>query len=112
MAIFATRSLVRPRRHIEHPANNNSKRRTSDERQGKDRNQRFRQEGGSRLFRWVALLIGSKNALQDAGFFAGAALLELSGFSGALGVLAGMLLVLLVTAVLLQTGVGKMPADA
>ena len=31
---------------------------------------------GSRLFRWVALLTGSKNALKGAGFFVGAALLD------------------------------------
>ena len=68
-------------------------------------------EGGgeSRLFRWVALLTGSKNALKGAGFFVGAALLDWIGFRGALAVLAGMLLiVLVVTAVLLPSGVGRM----
>ena len=30
-------------------------------------------ESSSRLFRWVALLTGSKNALKGAGFFVGAA---------------------------------------
>jgi predicted MFS family arabinose efflux permease len=65
--------------------------------------------GESRLFRWVALLTGSKNALKGAGFFIGAALLELLGFRGALSVLAGaLLLVLIVTAVLLPSGVGRM----
>ena len=65
--------------------------------------------GESKLFRWVAVLTGSKNALKGAGYFAGAALLELAGFRGALAVLAGMLLiVLVVTAVLLPSGVGKM----
>jgi predicted MFS family arabinose efflux permease len=63
----------------------------------------------SKLFRWVAALTGSKNALKGAGFFVGAALLEWIGFRGALALLAGMLLlVLIVTAVLLPTGVGKM----
>ena len=67
------------------------------------------QGGASRLFKWVALLTGSKNALKGGGFFAGAALLELTGFRGALGILAGMLLlVLVVTAALLPSGVGKM----
>jgi predicted MFS family arabinose efflux permease len=67
--------------------------------------------GGSRLFRWVAVLTGSKNALKGAGFFAGAALLEWIGFRGALAVLAGLLLaVLAVTALLLPAGVGKMKA--
>lgn len=65
--------------------------------------------GESKLFRWVAMLTGSKNALKGAGFFIGAALLEGIGFRGALGVLAGMLLVvLIVTAFLLPSGVGKL----
>ncbi|QFU05068.1 Major Facilitator Superfamily protein [Pseudoalteromonas sp. THAF3] len=36
-----------------------------------------------RLYRWIALLTGSKNALKGAGYFAGGALLSLLGFSGA-----------------------------
>ncbi len=65
--------------------------------------------GNSRLFRYVAILTGSKNALKGAGFFVGAMLLEWIGFRGALALLAGMLLlVLIVTAVLLPSGVGKM----
>ncbi|MEJ2309849.1 MAG: organoarsenical effux MFS transporter ArsJ [Gammaproteobacteria bacterium] len=63
----------------------------------------------SKLFRWVAVLTGSKNALKGAGFFVGAALLEVAGFRGALVLLAGMLLaVLILTALLLPSGVGKM----
>jgi predicted MFS family arabinose efflux permease len=65
--------------------------------------------GESRLFKYVAILTGSKNALKGLGFFVGAALLEWVGFRGALAVLAGMLLgVLITTAVLLPQGVGKM----
>jgi len=65
--------------------------------------------GESKLFRWVAALTGSKNALKGGGFFVGAALLEWIGFRAALAVLAGMLLlVLIVTALLLPRGVGKM----
>jgi predicted MFS family arabinose efflux permease len=65
--------------------------------------------GESKLFRWVAALTGSKNALKGAGFFVGAALLEWIGFRGALALLAGMLLlVLVITAVLLPRGFGKM----
>jgi len=65
--------------------------------------------GESRLFKYVAVLTGSKNALKGGGFFIGAALLEWIGFRAALAVLAGMLfVVLLVTALLLPTGVGKM----
>jgi len=65
--------------------------------------------GESKLFRWVAVLTGSKNALKGAGFFVGAAMLEWIGFRGALALLAGMLLlVLIITAVLLPGGFGKM----
>ena len=38
----------------------------------------------SRLFRWVAILTGSKNALKGAGFFLGGLLLSRLGFRGAL----------------------------
>ena len=63
----------------------------------------------SKLFRWVAILTGSKNALKGAGFFIGAALLQWIGFRWALTLLAGLLLVvLLITAILLPSGVGKM----
>jgi predicted MFS family arabinose efflux permease len=65
--------------------------------------------GESRLFRYVALLTGSKNALKGCGFFIGAALLQWIGFRGALLSLAGLLfVVLLVTALLLPAAVGKM----
>jgi len=65
--------------------------------------------GESKLFKWVAILTGSKNALKGAGFFIGAALLEWVGFRGALTVLAGLLfVVLIITAVMLPSGVGKM----
>lgn len=69
-------------------------------------------EGGeSQLFKWVALLTGSKNALKGGGFFLGAALLEWIGFRGALALLAGMLLgVLILTTMLLPSGLGKMKA--
>ncbi len=63
----------------------------------------------SRLFKWVALLTGSKNALKGGGFFAGALLLESIGFRSAVATLAGLLLlVLVVTAILLPSGIGKM----
>ncbi|MCB1819217.1 MAG: organoarsenical effux MFS transporter ArsJ [Chromatiaceae bacterium] len=65
--------------------------------------------GESNLFKWVAVLTGSKNALKGAGFFVGAALLEWIGFRGALAILAGVLFtVLILTAILLPSGVGKM----
>ncbi len=37
----------------------------------------------SQLYKWIALLTGSKNALKGVGFFLGGALLSLLGFSGA-----------------------------
>jgi predicted MFS family arabinose efflux permease len=65
--------------------------------------------GESKLFKYVAVLTGSKNALKGAGFFVGAALLQWIGFRGALFVLAGVLFaVLVVTALLLPSGVGKL----
>jgi len=65
--------------------------------------------GESKLFKWVAVLTGSKNALKGAGFFVGAALLEWIGFRGALATLAGVLFaVLILTAFLLPSGVGRM----
>ncbi len=65
--------------------------------------------GESRLFAWVAVLTGSKNALKGAGFFIGAALLEWLGFRGALRALAGLLAAALVaTVILLPRGVGRM----
>ncbi len=49
----------------------------------------------SRLFRWVAALTGSKNALKGAGFFLGGVLLSALGFrDGLLAMAAGVLLVL------------------
>ncbi|BAO44890.1 organoarsenical effux MFS transporter ArsJ [Thiolapillus brandeum] len=68
-------------------------------------------DSNRQLFKWVAILTGSKNALKGGGFFIGAALLQWVGFRAALLVLAGMLLVvLIITAVLLPAGVGKMKA--
>src|SRR5205814_8720269 len=48
------------------------------------------------LFKWVALLTGSKNALKGAGFFVGGLLLSLFGFRAALGIMAGGVLLVLV----------------
>ena len=48
------------------------------------------------LFRWVAILTGSKNAIKGLGFFLGAALLALVGFKAALWIMAiGLLIVLI-----------------
>ena len=67
----------------------------------------------SKLFKYVAVLTGSKNALKGAGFFVGAALLQAFGFRDALFTLAGgLFLVMVVTVILLPSGVGKMKQKA
>ncbi|CAM5504806.1 organoarsenical effux MFS transporter ArsJ [Frigidibacter albus] len=52
-------------------------------------------EGDGTLFRWVAVLTGSKNAVKGAGFFLGAALLALAGFQASVWAMAGVLAVIL-----------------
>jgi predicted MFS family arabinose efflux permease len=67
----------------------------------------------SKLFRYVAVLTGSKNALKGAGFFVGAALLQAFGFRNALfGLAGGLFLVMLITIALLPSGVGKLKEKA
>ena len=62
----------------------------------------------SKLFQWVAVLTGSKNALKGAGFFLGGALLQFVGFHDALIVLAiGLSLILIITFTLLPQELGK-----
>lgn len=63
----------------------------------------------SSLFKWVAILTGSKNALKGAGFFIGAGLLQWVGFRASLVILAAMLFVVLILTVwMLPAAVGKM----
>jgi hypothetical protein len=65
------------------------------------------------LFKWVAVLTGSKNALKGAGFFVGAFLLSVAGFSGALWIMAGGLaLVWLGSWASLPSEMGKAKAKA
>lgn len=60
------------------------------------------------LYRWVALLTGSKNALKGVGFFLGGALLALLGFTGAVLAMAAVLaLIWLASLVLLKKDLGK-----
>jgi len=60
------------------------------------------------LYKWVAILTGSKNSLKGAGFFIGAALLTWIGFAHALMAMAGALVVvLLVSLILLRQDFGK-----
>ncbi|HYE51081.1 MAG TPA: organoarsenical effux MFS transporter ArsJ [Azospirillaceae bacterium] len=62
-------------------------------------------EGGhGTLFRWVAVLTGSKNALKGLGFFVGSLLLATLGFAGGLAAMAGTLALVLLAAVLLLQG--------
>jgi MFS family permease len=57
-------------------------------------------EGEGTLFRWVAALTGSKNAVKGLGFFMGAALLALAGFEAAVLGMAGVLAAILLSVVL------------
>ncbi len=60
------------------------------------------------LFKWVAVLTGSKNALKGAGFFLGGWLLAVLGYAGALLVMAGLLLAVWIAAWrTLPAGLGK-----
>ncbi|WP_045159041.1 organoarsenical effux MFS transporter ArsJ [Stutzerimonas stutzeri] len=63
------------------------------------------------LYKWVAILTGSKNALKGVGFFLGGALLTLLGFAGAVLSMAAVLaLVWLASLVLLKKDLGKAKA--
>ena len=63
-----------------------------------------------RLFRWVAVLTGSKNALKGVGFFLGGVLLTAFGFSSAVAILAGGLLLAFLATLVLPEGIGRMKA--
>ena len=63
------------------------------------------------LYKWVAILTGSKNALKGVGFFLGGALLALLGFRGALLMMAALLaLIWLASLLLLKKDLGKASA--
>jgi predicted MFS family arabinose efflux permease len=67
----------------------------------------------SRLFKWIAVLTGSKNALKGVGFFLGALLLEFFEFRGALAILSGgLLVVMIITIFMLPSGLGKSKSKA
>ena len=62
----------------------------------------------SGLFKWVAVLTGSKNALKGAGFFLGGFLLSTLGFRGALAVMgAGVAVVLVFVLTALPGSIGQ-----
>jgi MFS family permease len=68
------------------------------------------QDAHSALFKWVAVLTGSKNALKGVGFFVGSALLGSFGFVNSLWIMAGGLCLLLLTGLFLPKGMGKIKA--
>ena len=53
-------------------------------------------DSSGQLYRWVALLTGSKNALKGVGFFVGAVLMETIGFVYALYVLTALIVIPLI----------------
>jgi len=62
----------------------------------------------SKLFKWIAILTGSKNALKGAGFFLGAFLLQVFEFRGSLAILSSSLfIVLIISFIYLPAGLGK-----
>ena len=68
------------------------------------------QKGEKQLFKWVAILTGSKNALKGVGFFLGGVLLTALSFNAAVAwMAAGLALAFLVTLVL-PGEIGKMKA--
>lgn len=63
------------------------------------------------LYKWVAILTGSKNALKGVGFFLGGALLALAGFKGAVLAMAAALgLIWLLSLMVLKKDFGKASA--
>ncbi len=65
-------------------------------------------ESEGRLYRWVALLTGSKNALKGVGFFLGSLLLSVIGFQASVWTLAALVASgLLIAATLMRGGLGE-----
>ena len=65
-------------------------------------------QGQQQLFRWVAILTGSKNALKGVGFFLGGLLLTTIGFNAAVGAMAGGLSVAFLLTLVLPADIGRM----
>ena len=66
------------------------------------------ERGEQQLFRWVAILTGSKNALKGVGFFLGGLLLTTIGFNAAVAVLAAALLLAFSVTLVLPADLGRM----
>ncbi|WP_286875788.1 MFS transporter, partial [Marinimicrobium sp. UBA4509] len=63
---------------------------------------------GGALYKWIAVLTGSKNALKGAGFFLGGALLMVVGFAGAVGAMAAALSVVwIISLIFLKKDLGR-----
>ena len=65
-------------------------------------------KGESQLFRWVAILTGSKNALKGVGFFLGGLLLATIGFNAAVGAMAAGLFLAFLLTLVLPADIGRM----
>ena len=62
----------------------------------------------NKLFKWTAVLTGSKNAVKGAGFFFGGFLLQSLGFSQALQAMAGIIFIIFLFSIFsLPTEIGK-----
>lgn len=59
---------------------------------------------GGALYKWVAILTGSKNALKGVGFFVGGLLLTVVGFQAGLAILAGLVAIALVVVLTMMRG--------
>ncbi|MGZ8719813.1 MAG: organoarsenical effux MFS transporter ArsJ [Aeromicrobium sp.] len=62
------------------------------------------EDSESALYKWVAILTGSKNALKGVGFFVGGLLLTVTGFRTAVLILAALILTALVVVLTLMRG--------
>src|SRR5215211_4791935 len=70
-------------------------------------------ESEGRLYKWVALLTGSKNALKGVGFFLGSLLLSVIGFQASVWTLAALVLTgLVIAASMMRGGLGKANKNA
>ena len=65
-------------------------------------------KGEKQLFKWVAILTGSKNALKGVGFFLGGILLTSIGFNAAVGAMAIALIFAFLLTLILPSEMGRM----
>jgi hypothetical protein len=65
-------------------------------------------KGEGQLFKWVAILTGSKNALKGVGFFLGGVLLTTIGFNAAVAAMAAGLFMAFLVTLVLPADIGRM----